>query len=166
MWQSVSNDMLCGSSFSSTSMSGSSLWADDRARDVGCCTKMDGRCGDTEISSAQVDRIIAPLSRALPRHNMRKIFTASEVASRESHEACPSHEFQYPRTRGGFPDLNQGSLMTWPERLSILLTAPATTDLTQDRDFIDIVETQAVPGYLEECATDATSCLGNLFSPH
>jgi hypothetical protein len=127
---------------------------------------MDGQCGDTDISSAQVDRLLAPQSRALPRHNMRNFFTALEVASPESHEACPSHEFQYPRTRGGFPDPNQGSLMAWSERLSILLTAPATSDLTQDRDFIDIVETQAVPGYLEECATDATSYLGNLFPPH
>ena len=115
------------------------VWVGDNAQAVDQSMNTDSHhhWHDTAFDSAQVDSTCDHLSRALPCQN-----SASSVPSR--HAAYG---------------------VTWSQRLSILMAAPAATDLTTDRDFIDIVEAQAVPGYLERCAAESTSCLGNLFPP-
>ena len=160
-WQSVSHSMLHGLSSEPTNMPASSVWVEDGASDVERGIKMDGQCRNIAISSAQINHMTAPRGCVSSRHNIR---TYSTDAARHSHDACASHEIQSPPTRAGFPGPRPASpIATWSQRLSILLTAPATTDLTQDRDFIEIVEAQAGHGYLEMRAAESTSCLGNLF---
>ena len=160
-WKSDSHEMIPGSSSGAINMPASSVWVEDGASDVERGIKMDGQCRNTAISSAQINHITAPWGCILSRHNIRTNLTA---AAPESHDVCAPHEIQSPPARAGFSGPRPASpIATWSQRLSILLAAPATTDLTQDRDFIDIVEAQAVHGYLEMCAAEATSCLGNLF---
>jgi hypothetical protein len=58
------------------------------------------------------------------------------------------------------PSLEQQ--MSWGDRLALLLSAPSSTDLADDRDFISSVEAQACDGYLELLAAEATACLDGL----
>jgi hypothetical protein len=48
---------------------------------------------------------------------------------------------------------------SWPDQIEFLLSVPATADLTEDTDFIEMVEAQDRDGYLERHAADATSFL-------
>jgi len=153
-WQSVSHDMLPGLSSGSMNMLASSVWVEDGASDVDRSIKMARRCSNVvELSGS--DRCM------LSRHNVR---TYSKAAAREFHHVGASHEIRTSSTRAGSSGPRPASpIGTWSQRFSLLLAAPATTDLTLDRDFIDIVEAQAVHGYLEMRAAEATSYLGNLF---
>ena len=55
--------------------------------------------------------------------------------------------------------------MSWDDRLRFLLSAPATTNLAADRDFIADVEAQAISGYLEGLAVEATAFLDSFLPP-
>ena len=121
---------------------------------------------DNIFCSARVDHTQAEASVELLCQN----FVSSEPSG---HAACrmglPQPLYQPPPTRCDFADPRNQSFhaqpSSWSDRLQFLLSVPPTTDLTQDRGFIETVEAQASDAYLEQCATDATACLGALFPP-
>jgi hypothetical protein len=55
--------------------------------------------------------------------------------------------------------------MSWDDRLVFLLSAPATTNLAEGRDFIADVEAQAISGYLEGLAVEVTACFDSFPPP-
>ena len=111
---------------------------------------------------------------AMPLHNVRACPTMmfdDEDAVSTHQQRTNGHTARWPehvspRSAGGHPyDPEPAIHMSWDDRLRFLLSVPATINLAEDRDFIADVEAQAISGYLEGLAVEATACLDSFPPP-
>ena len=113
-------------------------------------------------------------NRAMPLHDVRAcptmMFDNESVVSTHQ-QRTKGHTVRWPehvspRSAVSHPSNPEPAThMSWDDRLVFLLSAPATTNLAEGRDFIADVEAQAISGYLEGLAVEATACFDSFPPP-